>query len=110
MRSKGQKYIYYCEYNVKKPYRVIVYQKGKKYELGSFKTYLEALKARNDKLRELEMRIPIDALTRLNIRAAIEESIKHLNRLSGLIKNTDRVSYNTISNQLNQLTKMLNKY
>lgn len=110
MRSKSQKYIYYCRYNKKKPYRVIIYLHGERFELGTFRTYPEALEARNNKLQELEARVPISILTRVSIKAAIREVIEDLEQVAKSIKNIDRVSFNIISNQIKQLSKMLNKY
>ena len=110
MRSKSQKYIYYCRYNKKKPYRVIIYLHGERFELGTFRTYPEALEARNNKSREIGMRIPISISTKMSINSCIRESIKYLKQLSMLLKGIDGVSYNTVISQINQLTKMLNKY
>lgn len=109
-RSKSQKYIYLCRYNKSKPYRVIIRHNGKNIQVGTFATFPEALEARNNKLREIGMRIPISISTKMSINSCIRESIKYLKQLSMLLKGIDRVSYNTVISQINQLTKMLNKY
>lgn len=109
-RSKSQKYIYLCRYNKSKPYRVIIRHNGKNIQLGTFATFPEALEARNNKLQELEARVPISILTRVSIKAAIREVIEDLEQVAKSIKNIDRVSFNIISNQIKQLSKMLNKY
>lgn len=56
------------------------------------------------------MRIPISISTKMSINSCIRESIKYLKQLSMLLKGIDRISYNTVISQINQLTKMLNKY
>ena len=78
--------------------------------MGTFATFPEALEARNNKLQELEARVPISILTRVSIKAAIREVIEDLEQVAKSIKNIDRVSFNIISNQIKQLSKMLNKY
>ena len=100
-RSKSQKYIYLCRYNKSKPYRVIIRHNGENIQVGTFATFPEALEARNNKLQELEARVPISILTRVSIK---------LEQVAKSIKNIDRVSFNIISNQIKQLSKMLNKY
>lgn len=111
-RSKSQKYIYLCRYNKSKPYRVIIRHNGENIQVGTFATFPEALEARNNKLQELEARVPISILTRVSIKAAIRKVIEDLEQVAKSIKNIDidRVSFNIISNQIKQLSKMLNKY
>jgi hypothetical protein len=109
-RSKCQKYIYQCRYNRSKPYRVIIYYKGTNIQVGTFATFPEAIEARNKKLRELRVRVPIGPLTRVGIKASIRRSIEDLELVAKSIKNIDRVSFNIVSNQIEQLSKMLNKY
>lgn len=46
----------------------------------------------------------------ISIKAAIREVIEDLEQVAKSIKNIDRVSFNIISNQIKQLSKMLNKY
>lgn len=99
-RSKSQKYIYLCRYNKSKPYRVIIRHNGENIQVGTFATFPEALEAR----------VPISILTRVSIKAAIREVIEDLEQVAKSIKNIDRVSFNIISNQIKQLSKMLNKY
>lgn len=109
-RSKCQKYIYQCRYNKSKPYRVIVYYKGTNIQVGTFATFPEAVEARNKKLQELGARVPIGPLTRASIKVSIRRSIEDLELVAKSIKNIDRVSFNIVSNQIEQLSKMLNKY
>lgn len=109
-RSKSQKYIYLCRYNKSKPYRVIIRHNGKNIQVGTFATFPEALEARNKRLQELKVRVPISPLTRVSIKASIRSSIEDLESVAKLIQNIDRVSFNIISNQIEQLSKMLNKY
>jgi hypothetical protein len=109
-RSKCQKYIYQCRYNKSKPYRVIIYYKGTNIQVGTFATFPEAIEARNKKLQELGARVPIGPLTRVGIKASIRRSIEDLELVAKSIKNIDRVSFNIVSNQIEQLSKMLNKY
>ena len=105
-RSKSQKYIYLCRYNKSKPYRVIIRHNGENIQVGTFATFPEALEARNNKLEELGARVPIGPLTKASIRRSIED----LELVAKSIKNIDRVSFNIVSNQIEQLSKMLNKY
>ena len=105
-RSKSQKYIYLCRYNKSKPYRVIIRHNGENIQVGTF----EAIEARNKKLQELGARVPIGPLTRVGIKASIRRSIEDLGLVAKSIKNIDRVSFNIVSNQIEQLSKMLNKY
>lgn len=109
-KSKGAKYIYICKYNKSKPYRVIIYHKGKNIQVGTFTTFPEALEARNKELQELGVRVPIGPLIRVGIKASIRRSIEDLELVAKSIKNIDRVSFNIVSNQIKQLSKMLNKY
>ena len=106
-RSKSQKYIYLCRYNKSKPYRVIIRHNGENIQVGTFATFPEA---RNNKLQELGARVPIGPLTRVGIKASIRRSIEDLELVAKSIKNIDRVSFNIVSNQIEQLSKMLNKY
>ena len=109
-RSKSQKYIYLCRYNKSKPYRVIIRHNGENIQVGTFATFPEALEARNNKLQELGARVLIGPLTRVGIKASIRRSIEDLELVAKSIKNIDRVSFNMVSNQIEQLSKMLNKY
>ena len=109
-RSKSQKYIYLCRYNKSKPYRVIIRHNGENIQVGTFATFPEAIEARNKKLQELGARVPIGPLTRVGIKASIRRSIEDLELVAKSIKNIDRVSFNIVSNQIEQLSKMLNKY
>ena len=49
-------------------------------------------------------------LIRVGIKASIRRSIEDLELVAKSIKNIDRVSFNIVSNQIEQLSKMLNKY
>ena len=109
-RSKSQKYIYLCRYNKSKPYRVIVYHNGKNIQVGTFATFPEALEARNKELQKLGARVPIGPITRASIKVSIRRAIEDLELVAKSIKNIDRVSFNIVSNQIEQLSKMLNKY
>jgi hypothetical protein len=109
-KSKGAKYIYICKYNKSKPYRVIIYHNSKNIQVGTFATFPEALEARNKELQELGVRVPIGPLIRVGIKASIRRSIEDLELVAKSIKNIDRVSFNIVSNQIEQLSKMLNKY
>lgn len=71
--------------------------------------FLKLLKL-EQKLQELGARVPIGSLTRVGIKASIRRSIEDLGLVAKSIKNIDRVSFNIVSNQIEQLSKMLNKY
>lgn len=109
-RSKSQKYIYLCRYNKSKPYRVIVYHNGKNIQVGTFATFPEALEARNNKLRELRLRIPLDLPNRLTIKSVLNDCVATLRASAKILKYTDDALYNIVTKDLNKLAKLVDNF
>ena len=109
-RSKSQKYIYLCRYNKSKPYRVIIRHNGKNIQLGTFATFPEALEARNNKLRELTLRIPLDPSHRLTIKSVLNDCVDALSVAAKELKYVDGTLYNTITKDLNKLAKLVDNF
>lgn len=109
-RSKSQKYIYLCRYNKSKPYRVIIRHNGKNIQLGTFATFPEALEARNNKLRELTLRIPLDPSYRLTIKSVLNDCVDTLSVAAKELKYVDDTLYNTVTKNLNKLAKLVDNF
>lgn len=109
-RSKSQKYIYLCRYNKSKPYRVIIRHNGKNIQLGTFATFPEALEARNNKLRELTPRIPLDPSYRLTIKSVLNDCVDTLSVAAKELKYVDDTLYNTVTKDLNKLAKLVDNF
>lgn len=109
-RSKSQKYIYLCRYNKSKPYRVIIRHNGKNIQVGTFATFPEALEARNNKLRELMLRIPFDPSHRLAIKTALNDCVATLRAVAKILKYTDDTIYNIVTKDLNKLAKLVDNF
>jgi hypothetical protein len=89
---------------------VIIRHNGKNIQVGTFATFPEALEARNNKLRELMLRMPFDPSQRLAIKTALNDCVATLRAVAKMLKYTDDTLYNVVTKDVNKLAKLVDNF
>jgi hypothetical protein len=89
---------------------VIIRHNGENIQVGTFATFPEALEARNNKLRELMLRIPFNPSQRLATKTALNDCVATLRAVAKTLKYTDDTIYNVVTKDINKLAKLVDNF